>query len=210
MMKVHRLLIAFLPVLALAACEQNTPTNESYPATSAVQNTAPEADATGLKIAYIHGDTINENYKFLIDARKELESEERVMEERVNRRIKKAEERFMELQQASATMTQADMQEAQLELESLDLEIRQFQERLAADYRKREVELQKEYLARVDSFLNGFNADGYYDMIFNYQRGGSLLWIKSAHDITDTVISGLNDQYDRSLLEKKEAENAKK
>lgn len=203
-----RLMIALLAAPILISCESTDGSSAnrsgSEPTPSATTSSSPTS-ADQLNIAFVYGDSINERYAFLIDARKELESEERVMEERVNRRIKKAEERFMELQQQAATMTQSEMQEAQLELERLDMEIRQFQEKLAGDYRKREIELQEEYLARIDSFLTEFNSDGRYDMIFNYQRGGSVLWVKSAHDVTDTILHLLNDRYAKAL-EKKKAE----
>jgi outer membrane protein len=134
-----------------------------------------------------------------LDAQDELEKEQKVIEERINRKLRKAEERAMELQKQAPTMTQMQVQEAQLELQNLDIEIQQFQERLATDFRKREVELQAEYTDRVNKMLEKYNDDGTYDMILNFQPGGNLLWIKDSYDITEEVLSMLNEQYDADL-----------
>ncbi len=173
-------------------------------AQSLVDSTKNEVEESGLKVAFIYGDSVNTKYRFLMDAQDELEKEQRVIEERINRKLQKAEQRAMELQKQAPTMTQMQVQEAQLELQNLDIEIQQFQERLATDFRKREVELQVEYTGRVNKMLEEYNADGTYDMILNFQPGGNLLWIKDSYDITDEVLKKLNDQYDADLTQQSE------
>jgi outer membrane protein len=181
------------------------------------QSQAPSEDAavekeeqnTGLRIAFIYGDTINARYNFLIDAEDELERERKLIDDRMQRKLSRAEARARELQQQAPTMTQTQMQEAQLELQNLDLEMQQFQESLANDFRKRESALQKEYVEIVDSFLESYNADGKYDVIMNFQRGGNLLWVNKGFDITDEVLDGLNKAY-AERLDAKKAEAEKK
>ncbi|HKL40613.1 MAG TPA: OmpH family outer membrane protein [Cryomorphaceae bacterium] len=192
-------ILSVIAVLTLTiSCDER---QESKAQDSPVQKKADSTDVenAGLKVAFIYGDTVNTKYRFLIDAQDELAKEQKVIEERINRKLQKAEKRAMELQKQAPTMTQMQVQEAQLELQNLDLEIQQFQERLATDFRKREVELQEEYTKRVDKMLEEYNADGTYDMILNFQPGGNLLWIKDSYDITDEVLTKLNDQYDADL-----------
>lgn len=162
-------------------------------------SSAKELETSSLKVAFIYGDTINAKYDFLKDAEEELDKERKVIEDRINRKLRKAEERAMELQQQAATMTQLEVQEAQLELQNLDIEIQQFQEKLASDFRKREIELQEEYTERVNKLLDEFNADGTYDIILNFQPGGNLLWINDAYDITKPILSKLNEDYQNDL-----------
>jgi len=163
------------------------------------------ADSTGgekssnLKVAFIYGDTINAKYNFLKDAEAELEKERNVIEQRINRKLRKAENRAMELQQQAATMTQIQIQEAQLELQNLDIEIQQFQEKLASEFRKRELELQEEYNDRVNNLLEEYNEGGTYDLILNFQPGGNLLWVNDSYDITDEILRMLNEQYESDI-----------
>lgn len=189
-----------------ASCE--TPQTAETPEKKAVadSDTIQKNESVGLRVAFIYGDTINENYHFLQDAQEELDKEQKVIEQRINRKLQKAEQRAMELQKQAATMTQMQVQEAQLELQNLDIEIQQFQEKLATEFREREIELQEEYTERVNKMLDEYNADGTYDMILNFQPGGNLLWIDDAFDITDEVLEKLNRQYDEDLKAKAQEE----
>jgi len=197
-MKNSIILSAIAVLFLLSSCNENqAPQNQEEMIAEA--DSTKEVESSGLKVAFIYGDTINTNYRFLIDAQDELAKEQGVIEERINRKLQKAEKRAMELQKQAPTMTQMQVQEAQLELQNLDIEIQQFQERLATDFRKREAELQVEYTDRVNKMLEEYNADGTYDMILNFQPGGNLLWIKDSYDITDEVLTKLNDQYDADL-----------
>lgn len=199
-MKSHQFLFLILGLTLLFACENKSVTQESI---VPVQDSIPEdKEPLGLQIAFIYGDTINTKYNFLIDAQAELEQEEKTIQERLERKLRKAEQRAAELQQQAPTMTQAQMQEAQLELQGLDIEMQRFQEKLTTDFRKRELELQKDYIQRVDSFLSVYNADGQFDFIMNYQQGGNLIWVNSAYDITKDVLDGLNEAYVTELASK--------
>lgn len=166
--------------------------------TSAVPN-----ENSDIKVAFIYGDTINEKYQFLLDAEAELEAERKRIERRIRTKFETAEKRAAELQQKAPTMTQFEMQEAQLEMQEMDLDIQQFQDKLAADFRKREAELQQQYLDKVNTYLEEYNADGTYDMIFNFQHGGNLLWIKNHYDVTSDILEGLNKAYEKELSEKR-------
>jgi len=158
-------------------------------------STSTESEQKSLKIAFFYGDSINEKYEFLLEANEELDQEEKTIQERLQRKMRKAEQRAAELQQQAPSMTQMQMQEAQLELQNLDVEYQRFQEKLTSGFRKREIELRDEYIQRVDSFLDIYNSDNKYDFILNYQRGGNLIWANEAYDITSEVISGLNEVY---------------
>jgi outer membrane protein len=194
------LAIALLAI-AFVACNSESPTPQS----SAVRSLSPDSGQVALRVAFIYGDTVNANYKFLKDAEAELDEERKRIEERMRRKLQQAENRAQELQRKAPTMSQMQMQEAQLELQSLDIEMQQFQEKLASDFRNREVELQKDYMERVDKYLEQFNASAGYDMILNFQRGGNLIWINRAFDITDQVLQGLNDAYDAEIRAKASA-----
>ncbi len=154
-----------------------------------------ETPSAPLKIAFFYGDSINENYQFLQEANDELDQEEKTIQERLERKMRKAEQRAAELQKQAPTMTQMQMQEAQLELQNLDLEYQRFQEKLTSDFRKREIELRDEYIQRVDSFLDEYNSEGKYDFILNYQRGGNLIWANESYNITEELLDGLNKAY---------------
>jgi len=188
-------LFSFLALIgAVSACNQDGSDNETITEKTS-RSSSDTLGSSGFRVAFIYGDTINEKYNFLIDAQDELEQESKLMDERLRKKLQRAEGRARELQQQAGTMTQMQMQEAQLELQNLDLEMQQFQESLANEFRQREVKLQEQYVNKVDSFLLQFNSNDRFDMILNFQRGGNLLWMNDAFDITDEVLDGLNAAY---------------
>lgn len=195
--------------ISLFSCKQEqAPQTNPASTTSDTLSTNKSIDGNGFKVAFIYGDTVNTRYQFLIDAEAELESERKRIDRRLQTKLEDAEKIAGELQRKAATMTQTEMQAAQQRLNDLDMEMRQYQEKLGQDFRKRESELQIEYIGKVNAYLEDHNADGKYDMILNFQQGGNLLWIKQAYNITDEVINGLNEAYQNDLNAKK-AEKAK-
>lgn len=203
-MKIQNLLICSVLAVAMGMTSCDAPQNEKTEKQAPTDTLSAEPETNSLSIAFIYGDTINKRYNFLIDAQSELDAEEKRIQERVQRKLQRAEQRAAELNEQAPTMTQTQMQEAQLELQNLDLELQQFQEKLAKDFRKRERELQEEYLGRVNEYLDEFNDDGRYDFVLNFQPGGNLIWAKDAHDVTDNVLKGLNEKYDEELRADKE------
>lgn len=189
--------IALCAAAFLFACKPQATTHPE--SSSAEPDSIAQSAVKDLKIAFIYGDSINEHYDFLIDAQAELEAEQARIDRQMQNKLKKAQARAAELQQQAPTMTQQQMQAAQLELQRLDLEMQQHQEKLTNQYLARERELQKEYINKIDTFLADYNADGTYDMIFNYQQGGNLLLINQAFDITQEVLTGLNAAYQKQL-----------
>lgn len=190
----------------LLSCKPQTPAEQPV---ARVPDTASTNTNSGLRIGFIYGDSINQHYNFLIDAQAELEGEQNRIDGQMKAKLQKAQARAAELQKQAPTMTQNDMQKAQLELQNLDMEMQQQQEKLTSDYRKRENELQIEYINRIDSFLDVYNNDGKYDLIMNYQQGGNLLFIKKGFDITDEVLKGLNAEY-QTQLDQKDTKKEKK
>ena len=192
--------------ISLFSCKQEqAPQTNSVSTKSDTLSTKRAAEVNDMKVAFIYGDTVNTRYQFLLDAEAELESERKRIDKRLQTRLQDAEKIAGDLQRKAATMSQEEMQAAQQRLNDLDMDMRQYQEKLGQDFRKRESELQLEYIAKVNAYLEDHNADGKYDMIFNFQQGGNLLWMKQSYNITDEVIEGLNKAYQNDLNAKKSA-----
>jgi outer membrane protein len=189
--------IALIASIAVTSCEEKSSIEPKYVEedTTAVE---VKPETRSLQVAYIYGDSLNKHYDYLIDAEADLQKEQKLVERRIRRKQKDAEKRAAELQQQAPTMTQTEMQEAQLEMQNLDIELQQYQQRLGTEFRQSEIDMQEEYLERVNNYLDEFNSDGEYDMILNFQPGGNLLWIKNKYNITEEVIEGLNRQYSTS------------
>jgi outer membrane protein len=162
----------------------------------------PEFLNSNSRVVFVNADSLNEKYEFIAEKYEELEREQLKIESQVQRKMKAAEERYIELEGQAAYMTPGQLEQAQLELQGLQMEISQFQEKLAADFRKKELETQQTFYKNISQYLKEYNKDGMYDFILTYQLGGQILLANDSLDITNDVIRGLNAKY-RSTQAKK-------
>lgn len=158
-----------------------------------------------LRVAFIYGDSINKNYTFSIKTMERLAREQKSAEERVRAKLNRAQQRYQQLMEQSQTMTQSEVQQAQAELQQMEQEMQAYQQNIAAELQQSEIDAQTEYLKRVQDFLQEFNQVQKYDVIFNYQQGGSILKMDSAYDITEEVIRGLNKNFEAEQAEDSKA-----
>lgn len=162
----------------------------------------PEFLSSNSRIVFVNADSLNEKYEFIAEKYEELEREQLKIESQVQRKMKAAEERYVQLESEAAYMTPGQLEQAQMELQGLQLEITQFQEKLAADFRQKELETQQTFYKNISQYLKEYNDGGRYDFILTYQLGGQILLANDSLDITNDVIRGLNANY-RSTQAKK-------
>ena len=58
-----------------------------------------------------------------------------------------------------------------------------------------ETNLYNEVYDKIQVYLNEYATENGLEMILSYTRGGGVWYAKESFDITDEVISGLNDDY---------------
>lgn len=176
------------------------------------EKSAAESDSTNLftpqslnsnsRVVFVNADSLNEKYEFIAEKYEELEREQLKIESQVQRKMKAAEERYVQLESEAAYMTPGQLEQAQMELQGLQLEITQFQEKLAADFRAKELETQQTFYKNISEYLKDYNKDGLYDFILTYQLGGQILLANDSLDITNDVIRGLNANYRNTQAKK--------
>lgn len=147
------------------------------------------------RIVYVNAEVLNDEYRFISEKYEELEKEQMRIESQIERKMQAAENRYRELEQQAATMTPSQLEEAQIELQGLQQDITQFQEKAASDFRRKETKTQEQFFTNIRSFLKDYNADGRYDYVLTYQVGGQILLTNDSLDITEDVVRGLNAEY---------------
>lgn len=152
------------------------------------------------RIVYVNAERLNEEYEFISEKYEELEKEQMRIENQIDRKMRAAEERYRELESQAPTMTPSQLEQAQIELQGLQQDIAQFQEKAASDFRQKETQAQEDFFNNISSFLKEFNTDGRYDYILTYQVGGQVLLSNETLDITQEVVDGLNQQYRASQV----------
>lgn len=162
--------------------------------------TVVETSGTGkqMKIAYIDTDSLNVHYQYVKDITEELNKEIAKKERRLERKTSKLQSEFTQLQRMSPNMTPAQLQAAQQRAVEMEREMQTLQNDLSIELSEEQAEMQLKLVEKLDSFMNRYNATEQYDYILKKFAGSEILIAKNAYDITDTIISLLNEDYLKS------------
>ncbi|MBL4586049.1 MAG: OmpH family outer membrane protein [Flavobacteriales bacterium] len=196
---------------------------------NSVDAAAVDSVSNKLKIAYVHTDSLWDNYKLIDVLQAELELEKTKSERKVTQRTaaleKQLEQMGMELQSKAAKFEQQaqgmnetirnmkikeleDLQRnAQAFSAQAEQEMMQLQQSLQQKLLSKESKGTKQVNHNIKDFLQEYNADYNFTYVLAYsEEAGGILLGNPALDITKDVVAGLNAIYDAEM----EAEQAAK
>lgn len=150
--------------------------------------------STGLRIAYVNGDSILMNFEEFRSESESMSERQRIAEEELQKKGAALEKEFMSYQQQAqkGTMTGKEMEARERYLSGK-------QEALLAERDKKAQEIMEE-TARINERLQSVmqeklkeikEKDG-YDFIMSYVAGGPILIADEKYDITEQVLKELN------------------
>lgn len=167
-----------------------------------VEEPTPKKSASSMpvtsKIAFIRNDSITENYEYIKDKKVTLEKLAADYERQVQAESNRLQKRYEELMKVAATMTQEDGQRAEMEIQQGQQKLQELKYRLDGELSQKTLDMQKELLSKVQTYLKKYNEKQKFDYILSYQDGGGVLLAKDTLDITSDVLNGLNIEYNNS------------
>lgn len=172
-------------------------TAELLPANSAF--TSPDGPK-GAVLAYVDGDSLNAQYKFIIDKTKALEANYNAAELKVRNEYEKRQKDVQDIMAYAQSNKISDEEAALYEqkLQQLQYEMQQIEQQQTDNVMKKEAELQKELMDRVSKFMEGYAKSKGIDYVVNYQRNTNfILYGNNAYDVTAEVIALLNAEYEK-------------
>lgn len=193
--------VVFLFVRIFGTPPEKSPTDEQQVESEHVKDTI-SGPTNNSRIAYVDAAKLNEGYTFIAEKYEELEKEQMRLESQIDRKMRTAEERYRELESQAPTMTPSQLEQAQIELQTMQQDIAQFQEKVATDFRKKEAATQERFFTNIQDYLKEYNKDNKYDYILTFQIGGQVLMANDSLDITEEVMSGLNQHHESTKAPK--------
>ena len=94
-------------------------------------------------------------------------------------------------------MTQAEGEAAQREVAQMQQKFQQRQMSMEQDLKKHQVDLMTDVRNKIENYLKEYNRAKGYAFILSYEPGFMLYYRDSVYDITNDVINGLNEQYQK-------------
>lgn len=183
MLKGNLVVICVLAICVLSACTKDGGTTASV-----------DVKSTGLKIAYINGDSILMNFKEFRTQSEAMDAKQRAAEEELQRKGTALEKEFMTYQQQAqkGTMTGKEMEAREKYLSGKQEALIAERDR-AAKAIMEETTLINDRLQKVlQDRLKEIKEKEGYDFILSYVAGGPILIADEKHDITSAVLVELN------------------
>ncbi|MFW5960270.1 MAG: OmpH family outer membrane protein [Chitinivibrionales bacterium] len=148
-----------------------------------------------LKIGYVDSDKILMEYEGAKSAQKQMQDEYQKLEQKAAGMQKDVMELRQQLQKQSLILSDEKKKEIQEKLVQKESEYKEFlQENMGQEgqVNKRQQEVFKPIIEKINSILKDIAKKENYDFIFDSRMG--VVWAKQAYDLTDQVLKVLNKQ----------------
>lgn len=177
-------LLLFIPVLFVVfACEKK-----------AGDAVSVSASATGLKIAYVNGDSILMNFKEFRTESEAMEIKQRQAEDDLQKKGAALEREFLSYQQQAqqGTLTGKQMQERERYLSGKQEDLLAERDRAAKAIMEETSKINDRLQKVLQDKLKEIKDKEGYDFILSYVAGGPILIADEKYDITEKVLEELN------------------
>ncbi|MEN7546822.1 OmpH family outer membrane protein [Rapidithrix thailandica] len=163
------------------------------------ENTAGSAgsDNQSVTVAYVNTDSLIMYYDYYDDISVDFQNKKVKMQKQLESRGRKLESEVVSFQKRAQAglMSQNDIRSTEQNLLQKQQEFEVYRQTVMSGLVEEEQVLQKQLYERIYNFLEDYNKDKNYDVIFNYVQGSAIWLAEDALDITDEVLKGLNENY---------------
>lgn len=180
----RNIFLLFMPLLFVVfACEKKAGDTASVSATN-----------SGLKIAYVNGDSILMNFKEFRAESEAMEIKQRQAEDDLQKKGAALEREFLSYQQQAqqGTLTGKQMQERERYLSGKQEDLLAERDRAAKAIMEETSKINDRLQKVLQDKLKEIKEKEGYDFILSYVAGGPILIADEKHDITEMVLEELN------------------
>jgi outer membrane protein len=158
-----------------------------------------------LRVAYVNIDSLLAGYDMYVDKRDEFIEQQTSSQQELQNRSQQLREEFNKLKEKlnKGLITRAKARMMQKDLGQKEQKLRQLQQQKSSQLAEKEQVIYRQVLNSVMDYLDNYAEEKNYHYILSYSFGGPLLYKKEAFNITQSVLTGLNEKY----AKKQEKEN---
>lgn len=208
MRKLNRVLgILGITAIVFSACENQDKT--SSPSAVAADEDTSEVDISDLKIAYIHTDSVINNYTYFIERSADIAEKGKRFEGELSSRAKGFEQEVANFQQSANNLTMNQARAKEEELVTKERNLVSYRDNLMKELSADENTLYNEVYDRIQEYLKKYAKENDLEMILSYTRGGGVWYANDALDITKSVSEGINREYSQTTPEKEGSDTIK-
>ncbi|UII31547.1 OmpH family outer membrane protein [Fulvivirga ulvae] len=146
-------------------------------------------------VAYINADSVLSNYDFFKEMQEKLQEKGQKLEDEYKSRAQGLQKEVNDYQRNVNNLTIGQAKAVEENLMKKQQNLRMYQESLSQDLIKEESKINQELYEKITSFLNDYSQNHGLQMVVKYNQGSDVLYASDSMNITNAVISGLNDAY---------------
>ncbi len=159
--------------------------------------------AAPVRIAYVDLDSIQEKYEYYKEKMADFEKKKDNADRDLNSAFQKIESERVAFIQKGQSITQVEAENFQREYTRKMQNLENQKRNLENSIQNEGVKTMEELKKKINEFLEEYNKSRGYSYIFSYSSNINMLFYKdTALNITDEVILGLNDAYNKSKVKK--------
>ena len=177
--------------LGLASCNNNKETGNTETAETA------EAEATGLRIAYVELDSLMSQYQLYKDYEEVLTRKGTDIQNTLAQKQRKLESSATAMQRKyenNGFQTRDELEHAQQSLQQQEMELQQLAAKLNNEFNEEQARINQEARDSIQAFLKIYNQTKKYDYVM-IKAGDNLLIANPKYNITKDIVTGLNKRY---------------
>ena len=154
-----------------------------------------------LRIAYINSDTILKYYDYFKVSRGQLEAKGKKMDTDFKNRAQSLQRDIVSYQSNAGNLTNNQARAIEEDLTKKQQNLRLYQESLAQELSLEENKLNQALYAKVTGFLDKYSKENGIHIVLKYDQTSDVLFGGKSLDITEAVIAGLNETYQKEKLQ---------
>ena len=148
------------------------------------------------KTVYVNTDSLLSGYQFYKDAQKEFENKGYRLQVDLGQREKGLQSELQAIQQRAQTMTQAELQGADMMLKKKGTELQQYSQQRQGVLQEEQAKKMQELYANIRAYVKKHNAENNFEFVLGYTTaGGGILFADESADRTKQIVDGLNAEY---------------
>jgi outer membrane protein len=148
-------------------------------------------------IVFVNSDSLLDNYEFFKDIKTRMESKEDSIDNLIKAQASRLESEIVAYQKDAPGMTDQQRMVKEEELMKKQQALGDRRKELLNILEEEEGTLNDSLYAKLQLFLKDFNKDKNFSFILSYQRGGGILHANDSLNITNEVVKGLNERYEK-------------
>lgn len=191
-MKVTKIALGVVCAALMAACDTIDKPNTTATTTAATT----EEGVVAPDVVYVNSDSLLANYEYFKEARTRLQGKSQKAEQELRNKAEAFQNEVNRYQQSAQTMSADQRQATEQRLAQKQQQLQTLNQNEGNKIATEESEEMKKIYDKVEAYLQTISADKGYKMVLTYSRGNSaILYGDNSLDITQDVLSGLNDRY---------------